>query len=77
MGVKNMKFKNFDSLIEYMTKNNYLQNIINNVIIIANKHEMKNNVKNIILYDDMFTINFLHGALKLIVINSFVVIYSI
>ena len=59
-----MKFKNFDSLIEYMTKNNYLQNIINNVIIIANKHEMKNNVKNIILYDDMFTINFLHGALK-------------
>lgn len=51
------RFIKIDYMLEYMTKNEYPQNIINNVILIANKRENKpNNIKYIILYDDMFTI---------------------
>ena len=51
------KFNDFNNMLEYMTKNDYPQNIINNVILIANKRENKpNNIKYIILYDDMFKI---------------------
>lgn len=58
------KFKNFDDVIMYMTKNKYPQNIINCIIVIANKNEFKNNVKYIKLYDDMFTIYYKSGILK-------------
>ena len=51
------RFTKMDYMLEYMTKNDYPQNIINNVILIANKRKNKpNNIKYIILYDDMFEI---------------------
>ena len=50
------KFYNFNDVIMYMTKNKYPQNIINNIIIIANKREFKNNVNCIQLYDDIIEI---------------------
>lgn len=60
----NRAFTTFDSLIEYMTKYKYPQNIINNTILIANKPENKKHLKSIWLHDDMYVVYYKSGILK-------------